>query len=106
MALVIKLLGGLSLWAGGFSLLYALHGYGCAVNWGQRTFGPFTQLGLALLVSWLALLSITGLFVYVLHRQPMPTDPMLTRVALIGAWGGLIGMLLTGAPVVLPARCL
>ncbi len=105
MALVIKLLGGLTIWAGGFSLLYALHGYGCALNWGQRTFGPVTQLGFALLVSWLALLAMGGVFVYALHRRPTSTDPMLTRIALIGAWGGLFGMLLTGAPVILPARC-
>ncbi len=105
MELVIKLLGGLTFWAGGFSLLYALHGYGCAANWEQRASGPFTQLGAALFVTWLALLSMAGVFVHMLHRQPPSADMMLTRLAQISAWAGLFGLLFTGAPVLLPARC-
>ncbi len=105
MALVIRLLGGLTIWIGGFSLLYALHGLGCAAGWDQRTAGPLTQLGMTLTGTWLALLAAAGMFILALHRHPPPGDAIVRRIAFIGAWSGIAGLLFMGAPVVLPARC-
>lgn len=106
MALVIRLLGGLTLWAVGFSVLYALHGYGCAASWGKTPVGPFTVLGLSLIGLWLVMLMAAGLFVFAVEQTPGRPDDMMTRLARIGAWGGLIGLLFMGAPVGLPAHCL
>lgn len=108
MALVIRALAGLLLWAGGFSLLYALHGYGCAAGWGARPIaGAFTLLNAALAGSWLILLAAALAWAGWVHASRLPgNQPILWRVAGISAWVGLGGLLLTGAPVLLPAHCL
>jgi hypothetical protein len=105
MALLIRLLVGLTLWAGGFMLLYGLHGYGCAAGWNQRSAGPLTHLGLVLVGSWAGLLALAGLFTLALHRYPHRGNQMLSRLAFISAWSGIAGLLFMGAPVVLAARC-
>ena len=107
MALVIRLLGGLTLWGLGFSLLYALHGYGCAAGWGrQPVAGPVTMLGGALIASWLLLIGMAAaLALWQQRDRKADEDRLLCRVGLVGAWAGLAGIILLGAPVVLPARC-
>ena len=106
MALVIKLLGGLSIWAAGFSALYALHGYGCALSWGSREVGPFTVLGLLLILLWSVVLFGAVLFALWVGRRAPEEDEMIRRLGAIGAWAGFVGLILTGVPVVLPAHCL
>lgn len=108
MALVIRSLAGLLLWAAGFSLLYALHGFGCAAGWGARPFaGPFTLLNAMLIGTWLILLAIALAWARLVHvGRRAENPPILLRIAEISAWVGLLGQLLMGAPVLLPAHCL
>lgn len=105
MAMVIRLLGGLTLWVAGFSALYGLHGLGCALGWGERWLGPVTWLGAALIACWLALVASGAMLLAMLYRNP-GNDPTLRRIVLVGGWAGLAGLAWMGAPVLLPAHCL
>lgn len=108
MALVIRSLGGLLIWALGFALLYGLHGMVCAAGWGARPLaGPLTLAGAALIGAWLLLLAGAALFALALHREGRHGQSgFLQRLGLIGAWSGLLGLAFMGAAVLLPAHCL
>jgi len=108
MALVIRLFGGLVVWAVGFSAIYAMHGLGCGFGWGERpALGPFTALNLALVPLWLLFLVAAAATLRLAVRSDADAEePALRRAALVGGWAGLAGLLLTGAPVLLPAHCL
>lgn len=107
MALVVRALGGLLIWALGFSALYGLHGLVCAAGWGARPLaGPVTLAGAALIGAWLVLLAAAGLFLLAMHRSTAGSgSPFLHRLGMIGAWAGLAGLVFMGAPVLLPAHC-
>ncbi|KRE17740.1 hypothetical protein ASE63_00600 [Bosea sp. Root381] len=107
MALVMRTLGGLLLWAAGFSLLYALHGLGCGLGWGSgEPPGYFTALNLGLLFIWLLLLGSAGWIVRMATRAySRDGDTVLSRTQLVSAWAGLAGLFFTGAPVLLSAHC-
>lgn len=100
MAMVARALAGLALWAGGFTLLYALHGTLCGL--GAAWFAqPARQ---ALLVgAWLILVALAGAWAMVVTRRRSATFP--ARLELAGAWAGLVGLVFTGAPVLLQAHC-
>ncbi|TDR89610.1 hypothetical protein [Enterovirga rhinocerotis] len=107
MALVMRSLAGLTLWAAGFSLLYGLHGLGCGLGWTREILGPLTVLNGALIALWLILLGLALWLALSSHRARPDSDPRgLARLALVGTWAGFVGLLLTGAPVLLPAHCL
>jgi hypothetical protein len=108
MALVTRLLAGLLVWALGFSAIYGVHGLGCGLGWGEPpVLGPFTPLNLVLIPLWLLFLLMAGVALRLGTSQgSTAAEPALRRAALVGGWAGLIGLLLTGAPVLLPAHCL
>lgn len=108
MALVIRILSGLLVWAAGFNAIYAAHGVGCSLGWGERLMlGPFTLLNAVLVPLWLVFL-LMGVFA--LRRTgrsgATPVEPALRAAWLVGGWAGFAGLLVTGAPVLLPAHCL
>lgn len=103
---MVRLCGGLTIWAVGFSTLYLLHGYGCSSGWQQREFGSLTLLGLILILTWIGLILSGGLFAIIMQLHPAGSDGMITQLARIGAWSGLAGIIFMGAPVVLPGNCL
>jgi hypothetical protein len=107
MALVMRALSGLLLWAAGFSLLYALHGLGCGLGWGTAELpGYFPGLNLGLVSAWLLLLACAGWLVRLATRAyARDGDSVLSRTQLVSAWAGLAGLFLTGAPVLLSAHC-
>lgn len=43
---------GLIVWAAGFSLVYALHGLGCALGWPLVTLGPLSLFRWVMLIGW------------------------------------------------------
>ncbi|HEV2553419.1 MAG TPA: hypothetical protein VGV17_06660 [Bosea sp. (in: a-proteobacteria)] len=108
MALVKRLVGGLLVWALGFNAIYAAHGLGCGMGWGERVvLGPLTALNLALIPLWLLFLAAA---VVVLRNSSRPGDAgnerLLRQAGLIGGWAGIGGIALMGAPALLPAHCL
>lgn len=108
MALVRRLLSGLLVWALAFNAIYAAHGLGCKLGWGDRTMmGPFTPLNLVLIPVWLLFLAVA---VLVLRWGSSPDgsgeERSMRTAGLIGGWAGIGGIALMGAPVLLPAHCL
>lgn len=107
MAVVIRMTAGLILWAAGFSLLYALHGFGCAAGWQAVSLGPATGLGLVLIAAWTALLAAAfALSVALFRGAGRKGPPFAETIARASAIAGSAGLLLMGAPVLLPAHCL
>lgn len=107
MALVTRLFRGLLVWAAGFSVIYGAHGLGCGLGWGERTvLGPFTPLNMALIPLWLTCLFVAAWALrHAAGDSSTLEEPALRRAALIGGWAGLVGLVVTGAPVLLPAHC-
>ncbi len=108
MALVIRLFAGLLVWAAGFNAIYAVHGLGCGLGWGGRILiGPFSLLNAALVGLWLVFLGLGLVTLRLTMRARAEQDhPALRAAALVAGWGGLSGLAVTGAPVLLPAHCL
>lgn len=100
MAMVARALAGLTLWAGGFTLLYALHGTLCGLG-AAWVAGPARQ---AILVgAWLILVALA--FAWALAATRARAATFWARLTLAGAWAGLVGLVFTGAPVLLQAHC-
>ncbi len=108
MALVTRLFGGLLVWAAGFSMIYGAHGLGCGLGWGERlALGPLTLLNMALITLWLACLLVAAWALRHAGRDhAVLREPALRRAAVIGGWAGFVGLVVMGAPVLLPAHCL
>ncbi len=108
MAVVMRLLAGLLIWALGFNAIYAAHGLGCGLDWDERLLlGPFTLLNGLLIPLWLSCLALSLLPLrQALRARGTTADPVLRRAWLVGGWAGLGGLAVTGAPVLLPAHCL
>jgi hypothetical protein len=108
MAVVRPILAGLMLWAVGFNLLYAVHGLGCGLGWGDRVLlGPFTLLNAALVPLWLMCLALGAVALRrAMRLRAEGVEPALRAAGLVGGWAGLMGLVVTGAPVLLPAHCL
>ncbi|MGU9982249.1 hypothetical protein ACJ4V0_19625 [Phreatobacter sp. HK31-P] len=107
MALVTKVLAGLLIWTIGFSVLYALHGFGCAAGWGAIPVGPLTALSATLIATWLLFVGLGLAWAIILYRSDgMMDSGFLRTIGLVSALAGLGGLVFTGAPVLLPAHCL
>ena len=108
MALVMRLMAALLLWAAGFSALYAVHGLGCGLGWGDRpALPPLTLLNLVLVPLWLLFLALALLLLRrEARRRDLDSRPAIRRATLAAGWAGLVGLVFMGAPVLLPAHCL
>lgn len=108
MALVMRLMAALLLWAAGFSALYAVHGLGCGLGWGDwPALPPFTRLNLVLVPLWLLFLVLALLLLRrEARRHDLDGRPAIRRAVLAASWAGLVGLVFMGAPVLLPAHCL
>ncbi|MET3891952.1 hypothetical protein ABIE41_003028 [Bosea sp. OAE506] len=108
MAVVMRILSGLLIWAVGFNAIYAAHGLGCGLGWGEPLLiGPFTRLNAVLVPLWVAFLALGLLPLHqALRARGTAAEPALRRAWLVGGWAGLGGLAVTGAPVLLPAHCL
>nr|WP_314073389.1 hypothetical protein [uncultured Roseococcus sp.] len=93
---------GLGLWAFGFSLLYALHGIGCASGWNEVQMAGVTLFRWVLVSSWILLCLGAAAVVRWAWTAPSGFERGL---GLASALVGLAAMFVTGAPVVLTAAC-
>lgn len=103
----MKLLGrasaGLTLWAFGFTLLYALHGLGCAAGWSRVPLAGGTLFGWLMVTTWILLVAGAGAIVWWARTLPAGFE---RRLVLASALAGFAGILVTGSPVAVTSACL
>lgn len=103
MTFLARASAGLTLWAVGFCLLYALHGLGCARGWNSMSLAGGTLFVWMLGSVWF-LLCCGG--IGVLWWSWNRLAGFERRLACASAFAGLAGTAITGAPIVLISACL
>lgn len=93
---------GLWLWALGFSLLYSLHGVGCASGWNDLRMEGGTLFRWILVSSWVLLCLAATAVAWWTWAAPSGFERGL---GLASALAGLAAIFITGAPVVLTSAC-
>lgn len=105
MNMIVRLLAGLTLWAAAFSLIYAMEGAACALEWHQLSFGPLNAARTLLVGLWmLSLLALAYLSWSFWPRARM--GGTLDRVAFGAALAGLAAAAYTGMPTATLSLCL
>lgn len=102
MTFLARASAGLLLWAFGFSLLYALHGLGCAGGWNEVPLAGGTLFGWVLASTWVVLCLGAAAVLRWAWALPPGLEGRLSRTS---ALAGLAAMAVTGAPVVLTSAC-
>lgn len=99
---LIRFMAGLLLWAVLFSVIYALHGAGCAWGWPARQ----TPLGslhpLLMRLVWLAGL---GLHLALMRLPSRHHGPRGNRLIRLGDWIGLTASVVTLLPLMTSSTC-
>lgn len=101
---------GLIGWAGAFSLVYALHGIGCASDWPQIDVGPTNLQRVVLAAAFFACLVGMAALAAWLHWRPARAfansgEPVLARLTRTCAWAGLAATAFTLFPVLTSSVC-
>ncbi|MCW5737200.1 MAG: hypothetical protein KIS73_23950 [Enhydrobacter sp.] len=102
MILLARISAGLLLWAFGFSLLYALHGMGCAGGWTEVQMLGGTVFRWMLVSCWVLLLLAAISVIRLAWAAPSKFEK---RVSLATALAGAGAILVTGSPVALTSAC-
>lgn len=102
MIAIMRMVSGLVLWTAGLSVLYALHGLGCALGWtGSSVFG-LTQIKALLIAVWLGLVAAhAGLIVWLLRYRESQID----RIGIANGWIGFFATMVGGFPVLAISSC-
>jgi hypothetical protein len=103
MSLLLRATAGLWLWAFGFSLLYALHGLGCARHWNVMPLLGGTMFGWIMITAWLVLAAMAAALVWSARRAAPGLE---RRLSVTSAAVGLIGIVVTGSPVIAMSACI
>lgn len=102
MTALVKMVSGLIAWAVSFSVLYALHGLGCARGWeGEVAFG-LTQARALLLVTWILLIAVHCVLLVWLRQH---RDTQMQRIGIAIGWIGLGATIVTGVPILAISSC-
>ncbi|MCC5982890.1 MAG: hypothetical protein JJU42_00875 [Rhodobacteraceae bacterium] len=98
-------LAGPGIWAAGFTLVYALHGTGCARGWPEAAaMGPVTLHAAALWAGWLVTLATGALLLRLLPAVGAGAG-LRRDLPRAGAWIGLGATLFTLLPVAVASSC-
>lgn len=98
-------LAGPGIWAAGFTLVYALHGAGCARGWPDAAaWGAISVHSAALWAGWLATLAAGMLLLAVLPAGG-PEAGLYRRLPRAGALIGLGASVVTLLPVAVASSC-
>ena len=93
---------GLMVWAFGFSLLYALHGIGCASGWNEVQMCGGTLFRWILVSTWMLLILAAFAVVRMARAAPSRFEKGLS---LASALAGVGAILVTGSPVAVTSAC-
>lgn len=102
MIALVRMVSGLVLWAASFSVLYALHGLGCSLEWTDVVAFGLAQVKAALIATWGGLIVAHGLLVVWLRRF---RETQIDRIAIAIGWIGLFATLVGGLPVFAISSC-
>ncbi len=94
---------GLWLWALAFSLLYALHGIGCARSWDAVPLLGGTMFRWTMVVTWLCFALGGGAVILWSKRAPKGLE---RRLGITSSIVGFVGTLTAGSPTVFTSACL
>lgn len=97
----LRALLGPLLWALAFSVIYAVHGLGCARGWTQISM-PWGSLHQLVLIGLWCLAIMAGL---ALFRLTPPGPRISDRIARAGSWIGIVSVLLSLFPVLGLTSC-
>jgi len=103
-------LAGPMIWAIGFSVVYGLHGAGCARGWTEVSVaGGITLFDAALWAGWLATLAANTLLLLALSPARVdslaPARDTTGRMPRTGAWIGLGASFFSLLPVAVASSC-
>jgi hypothetical protein len=102
MMFLARISAGLLLWAFGFSLLYALHGFGCEGGWHEIRIAGGMLFRWVMVSVWV-LLCIAGLAViWWIRSVPAGFE---RRLGFASALVGCAATVVTGAPVTITSAC-
>jgi len=101
--LLARASAGLLLWAFGFSLLYALHGLGCASGWSHVPLAGGSLFLWILGVTWILLGCGAVAIIWWAWTRLAGFE---RRLAVASAFTGLVGTLVTGSPIALSSTCI
>lgn len=102
MIALVRMVSGLILWAAAFSLLYALHGLGCSLEWTDVVTFGLTQAKAALIATWAGLILAHSILIAWLRRS---RETRMDRIAITTGWIGLFATLVGGFPVFAISSC-
>ncbi|WP_298232542.1 hypothetical protein [uncultured Azohydromonas sp.] len=105
---LLRALAGLFGWAASFTLVYALHGLGCARGWHLIPVGHTDQHRAVLLGTWTVCLLLLGLLALRTRRAEAGAQPhqrLLARLARSSAWVGFVATAFTLVSVVTASSC-
>ena len=102
MIALVRMVSGLALWAVAFSLLYALHGLGCSLDWTEPSLFGLTQLKIGLIAVWGGLVLAQGALIVWLRRY---RDTQIDLIAIAIGWIGLFATAVGGVPVLAISSC-
>ncbi|MHA6723910.1 hypothetical protein [Sphingomonas sp. RS2018] len=105
MTALLRMSGGLIVWAVAFCVLYALHGIGCGAGWATMRIAGVGLHRAALVAAWLACLAAGGAVVLA-TRSGRDGAALIERTAWRIALVGLAATAITGLPIVTIPACL
>ncbi|MCA1197266.1 hypothetical protein K9B35_04750 [Sphingomonas sp. R647] len=103
MRFLVRASAGLWLWALGFSLLYGLHGIGCAREWNRLPLLGGTVFGWSMIALWLILVATAAAMIMWARHSP---EGLERRLTLCSTVVGFVSIVVTGAPVIATTACL
>jgi len=102
MMLLARASAGLLFWAFGFSVLYGLHGIGCAYGWHTMDIAGGNLFRWVLVASWLLLCAGGAALIVLAKAAPAGLE---RRLSLTSAVVGCVSTFVTGVPVAVTSAC-
>ena len=93
-------------WLASFSMIYGLHGIGCAERWADVEVLSVSLFRVLLLAAWLgAILASTAVLMVLRSDRFGSRSAFMRSTSLATAWAGLVATLWTLHPVAVVSSC-
>ncbi|MFC3125952.1 hypothetical protein ACFOD4_12860 [Pseudoroseomonas globiformis] len=102
MMFLARISAGLLLWAFGFSLLYALHGFGCESGWHEIRIAGSTLFRWVMVSTWILLSAAGAILIWWTRTASVGFEK---RLSLASSVVGCAATVITGVPVTIASAC-